>query len=234
MSDDSHREGCLVCGAPLDYRAESETWPCNLCGDAVLGTISCPAGHVICDACHGKGAEAAILALARDAGPSPEALAEAMMRNPAVTMHGPEHHVIAAVALVASARSLGRADDGAVLEAAKRARKAPGGMCGTWGMCGAAAGAGIGAAVLAGSTPLKGPQKGLATRLTAEVLAAASGPHARCCKRAVRNALSHAVPYLRETLGIPFEDSPPPICEDVARNRECITGECPWFPGATG
>ncbi len=44
--------------------------------------------------------------------------------------------------------------DAALSEICKRAKQVPGGTCGYWGVCGAAAGAGIFMSVMTGSSPL--------------------------------------------------------------------------------
>lgn len=71
-------------------------------------------------------------------------------------MHGPEHHAIVPSVLLTALRNNGERMnyDTALSEICKRARQVPGGTCGYWGVCGAAAGAGIFMSVMTGSGPL--------------------------------------------------------------------------------
>ena len=74
---------------------------------------------------------------------------------PSEHMHGPEHHIIVPLVLLTALRNNGGdiSYDEAMREAYTRASKLPGGTCGFWGVCGAAAGAGIFASLLLGSSP---------------------------------------------------------------------------------
>lgn len=106
------------------------------------------------------------------------------MDLPSVHMHGPEHHAIVPCVLLTAFRNNGEHMDydAALSEICKRAKQVPGGTCGYWGVCGAAAGAGIFMSVMTGSSPLHKdswpfPQKLVSIILSR--LADVGGP--RCC-----------------------------------------------------
>ena len=153
------------------------------------------------------------------------------MDLPSVHMHGPEHHVIVPLVLLTALRNNGGdiSYDEAMREAYRRASKLPGGTCGFWGVCGAAAGAGIFASLLLGSSPLHKDAWPLPQQLVSYILARLAeigGP--RCCKRTSRVAIEEASRFLRETGGADM-----PLCKlgckYTALNRECIGGDCPYF-----
>ena len=85
----------------------------------------------------------------------PLLLLEEIMDLPSVHMHGPEHHAIVPSVLLTALRNNGERMnyDTALSEICKRAKQVPGGTCGYWGVCGAAAGAGIFMSVMTGSVP---------------------------------------------------------------------------------
>ena len=94
-------EACLVCGEPLVYYETAREMTCVYCGGTFPSNAACEAGHFVCDACHSRKAVENILAYcgtceSRD----PIAIARALMADPFVHMHGPEHHVLVGAALL--------------------------------------------------------------------------------------------------------------------------------------
>ena len=154
------------------------------------------------------------------------------MRLPQVHMHGPEHHAIVPCVLLTAYHNCGGALDlkTALSAALKRGKQVPGGTCGYWGVCGAAAGAGIYVSILTGATPLNKdawpiPQQLVARCLNA--LAAVGGP--RCCKRTSRIAIHEAVRFTAERFGVVMPEQEAK-CSYMKFNRECIGKACPYFP----
>ena len=85
-------------------------------------------------------------------------------------------------------------------------------------------------AIATGSTPLAGPARGLANRMTAKALQVISGTDApRCCKRDSLFAILAAVRFAREQLGVDLPGRAP-RCEWATTNRECIRDDCPFYP----
>ena len=151
-------------------------------------------------------------------------------------MHGPEHHAIVPCVLLTAYRNHGGELelDKALREALRRGGQVPGGSCGYWGVCGAAAGAGIYMSVLLGSNPLHRDAWPFPIQLVGEclrVLAEVGGP--RCCKRTGRLCIEKAASLTGEWLGV---DMPcgEIACRHFAQNRECLGVSCPYFPRANG
>ena len=222
---------CGVCGRPLVYDVESTTLTCSLCGREESSLIRCPAGHFICDDCHGKPA-LDVLAdlLGRTDSADPMAILEQAMAHPSVTMHGPEHHVIVPAVLVAAVANAGyTVPDGALERAIERGRKVPGGWCGSHGSCGAAIGVGIAVSVLTGATPLTGEERSLSLAATSHALSRMLDDGPRCCKRASRLAIESATEFLREHLGMSLPIDETVACAYTRRNAQCPGQECPYF-----
>ena len=148
-----HFSGCLICGAPVTYSVESSVKTCSICHKEQLTNAVCENGHFVCDACHSYGTYIpVIIALRSSTEKDPLLLLEEIMDLPSVHMHGPEHHAIVPSVLLTALRNNGERMnyDTALSEICKRARQVPGGTCGYWGVCGAAAGAGIFMSVMQG------------------------------------------------------------------------------------
>lgn len=223
----------MVCGEPLGYHEQPVSASCQLCGAAAATPILCPAGHFVCDLCHGaKVLELVPLLLARSRATVPEEILEELLRVPNLPMHGPEHHALVAVALLRAAELQQQPlPEGWVAEALRRGSQIPGGACGYLGACGAGVGLGIAVSLACGATPLKGRERGLANRATAAGLLATGDGEARCCKRMLRLALRQGRNFFQQELGI---ELPPaktePRCAEMARNRECPRNGCEYFP----
>src|SRR5512136_2168611 len=154
-----HPAGCLLCGADLVYTSEQQALACAWCGVPAVTPVACANGHFVCDRCHGLSAMELIERYCTaTTAVDPLAIAQQLMRQPAVKMHGPEHHYLVPAVLIAA--WCNRHDDGtkaAKLKTARdRAADVKGGFCGFHGTCGAAMGAGIACSVITGATPLSG------------------------------------------------------------------------------
>src|SRR5512138_253613 len=224
--------GCLVCGAPLVYLAAAAPMTCALCGAARASNARCEAGHYACDACHAAPAREVIertCAAAEDV--DPVALAVRLMHHPSVKMHGPEHHfLVPAVLLAAWSNARGEPEQRAarVAEARRRSEPVLGGFCGIQGACGAGIGTGTFVAIASGSTPLRGPERGLSNRMTARALDVISRTGgARCCKRDSLLAILAAARFATEHLGAALP-ARGPACDWSGANAECIADACPF------
>ena len=222
---------CGVCGKALVYATDPVVRVCDLCGGEQATLIFCPAGHFVCDACHGKTAMDAVRdVLATTTLADPVAILEQIMAHPGLPMHGPEHHAIVPGVIIAAARNAGVAVPDGCLEAAlKRAAKVPGGWCGYYGTCGAAVGVGVAVSVLTAATPLKGEQRSLALGATSHALARMVDGEPRCCKRASRVAVRAAADYLRDRLAIDLPVEGGVRCGYTARNAQCARENCDFF-----
>ena len=227
---------CCVCGAALVYSEDTQIHSCHYCGEERESTATCSEGHFVCDACHSLSAMDLIERHCNASGlTDPLEMAMPLFNNPAVKMHGPEHHyLVPAVLLSAYYNKVGRPEEKEkkVAEARRRAEKVPGGFCGTHGNCGAAVGAGIFVSLVTGSTPLAGEEWTLSNRMTAEALlsiAEIGGP--RCCKRTSLLAIVEGVRFAREHLGVEMDLKGDVVCRWSKSNRECIGVRC-VFNGA--
>ena len=158
------------------------------------------------------------------------------MRSSQVKMHGPEHHfLIPAVMLAAYYNMKNEPQQKAakIKEARQRASKVLGGFCGFYGDCGAAVGTGIFASLVTNTTPLSTTTWRLSNLLTAQSLfsiANHGGP--RCCKRNTFLAITVAVNFTRENLGVAMELNDKITCEFTDLNKECLHKKCPYYKGA--
>ncbi len=222
---------CAVCGQPLVYATDLQEVSCSFCGRKETALIYCPAGNYVCDACHSKSAIDAlkqILATTREHDPG--AILEQAMAHPSVPMHGPEHHIMVPAAIVAAVKNAGYAvGNGLIEKAIERSSKVPGGWCGSHGDCGAAVGVGVAVSVITGATPLTGKPRTLAMGATADALSRMLDDQPRCCKRASRTAMSAAVRYLRDKLGIELPYTRPAPCSYTKKNTECPREECSYY-----
>ena len=229
------RGGCLLCGQELVYHKEAVEMTCALCGRKEKGHAACQAGHYVCDACHEKKGLEAIRRICMETSlRDPIAIMQAVMEDPFIYMHGPEHHVMAGAALLAAYHNCGGQIclEEALGQMEERGSQIPGGVCGFWGCCGAGVSAGIFMSIVTGATPLAGKSWGLSNRMTARALEAMGeigGP--RCCKRDTFTAVREAVRMAGEELGVGMELPERIVCTFSGENRQCLRGKCPYYQG---
>jgi len=161
-------------------------------------------------------------------------MALTLMRNPAIRMHGPEHHFLVPAVLLSAyynqKKSAGEKTE-KIKEAEKRAKNILGGFCGYYGDCGAAVGTGIFISLITKATPLSEREWKLCNTMTAKSLlsiANMGGP--RCCKRNTILAIIEAVSFLRENFDIESINVSENVkCEFNSLNKECIKDRCPFY-----
>jgi hypothetical protein len=228
-------DGCLICQAELRYQEESQQMRCSICGRAVLSNARCAEGHFVCDACHEMGGMDYIETVCTNSSTAnPLELANEIMRNPNIKMHGPEHHyLVPAVLLTAYYNATGEATliPRKLKVARERAANILGGFCGFYGNCGAGVGTGIFLSIILNSTPVAEEEWRLSNLLTSQSLyniALHGGP--RCCKRDTFLSLQTAVEFVSEHLNVSLEDSAI-SCSFYSRNKQCRMQDCPFFPG---
>lgn len=225
---------CLVCGKPLIYFETARELECSFCGGHFSSYASCEDGHYICDACHSKKGVDAVLEYCLNCDSrNPVAIMQALMENPYIYMHGPEHHVLVGAALLTAYANTGGALDlpAALQEMARRGASYPGGACGLWGCCGAAVSAGMYMSIITGATPLSAKPWRYANLLTSRCLQAIAmlgGP--RCCKRNSFTAAREAVQFTCDVLGIEMELPAAITCGFSDENAQCLRRACPYHP----
>jgi len=226
---------CFICGKPLKYLNPAEERKCEICGNVSSANAVCESGHFVCDKCHTKDSRVFISEYALSTkSKNPLLIAEEMMKNESVNMHGPEHHYLAVAALLAAyANAGGKIDLHKSLEAARqRAEKVPGGICGFWGSCGAGVASGMFVSIITGATPLSKEEWGLANLATSEALAKISkGGGPRCCKRDVYTSLLSAIDFTAKHFKVQMEKTENMKCVFSGKNGTCKKTECSYFNG---
>ena len=230
---DKHAEDCMICGKPLVYFESAKKAKCYICGETFDTNVVCEDEHYVCDACHAEDALLAITLYAQKTqSTNPMEIAIEMMKDPAVNMHGPEHHYLVPAALLTAYKNAGVmiAFDKALQDILQRSKNVPGGICGMWGSCGAAVGTGIFFSVITGATPLSGKEWSLANKMTSDSLAVISengGP--RCCKRNSFLAINQSVISLKEQFDFALELPEKITCEFSGRNKQCRGEDCLYY-----
>ena len=145
-------------------------------------------------------------------------------------VHNPMHHILVGSALLTAYKNAGGEIDleKALAELKNRAQQVPGGACGFWGACGAGISSGMFVSVVTGSTPLASKEWGLSNMMTSKALGAigkVGGP--RCCKRNSYIAITEAVKFAKENLGVEMELNKIK-CIHFNENNQCIGERCPF------
>ena len=226
---------CMICGAPLHYLETERSETCYYCDEPHVANAVCEAGHFVCDECHSEDALPVIESICLNSTETDlVALLRRIRRHPAVPIHGPEHHAIVPAIVVTAYRNAGGdISDERIKTAVRRGATVPGGSCAFLGICGAATGVGTGFSLILGSNPLKGRERQLVQKATAEALGQISGLKApRCCQRDCWIALQVAADLSAQMLPITLEATGKFECEQMDENAECIGSACPLWPSS--
>ena len=223
-------EECLICKAPLDYLNEDIEMECAICHKKERSKTRCVNGHYICNECHTQGIDSIFGVCLSSTSKNPVEILNAMMSLPFCHMHGPEHHIMVGAALLTAYKNAGGDIDleKSLVEMKSRGQTIPGGACGFWGACGAAISTGMFLSIVTGSTPLTQDSFGLANLMTSRALNAigeVGGP--RCCKRNSYLAITQAVDFVKEHLGVKMELGEI-VCTFSHNNNQCIGNRCPF------
>ena len=230
-----HFKGCMVCGEELIYFEDYQDIECNICKGSFKTNVTCKDKHYVCDSCHRKDGfktieEYCVNIDERD----PLKILTRLMKDPRISLHGPEHHfLVPAVLLTSYYNQIDPSEKRKKLRLAQaRAKDIQGGMCGYFGACGAAIGAGIFASLITGATPLSEDSWGYANRQTGYILTEigkVGGP--RCCKRNSFLTVIKAAEFLHLDKGVLLFDykNARPVCDFKSQNKECIGTRCPFF-----
>lgn len=225
-------EECLICGAPLVYLQEDEEMVCAICHKREPSKTKCINGHYVCNACHTQGLDSVFGICLKSTSKDPVEILNQMMALPFCHMHGPEHHVMAGMALLTAYHNAGGQIDlpAALREMKSRGSGVPGGACGFWGACGAGISTGMFLSIVTAATPLGKENFGLSHRMTAKALGAigaVGGP--RFCKRDSYLSLLAAISFVRQELGVAM-DRPKIRCTFSPQNAQCLKERCPFHP----
>jgi len=227
-------DGCLICNSDLVYLEKAEPMNCSVCKKVFFSNAKCVNGHFICDTCHEKEGFDYIETLCSNSESiNPVELANSIMSNPKIKLHGPEHHfLVPAVLITAYYNKIGNQSmiQKKLVIAKERAKHILGGFCGLYGNCGAGVGTGIFMSIILNSTPLSNEEWKLSNLITSKSLyeiAIHGGP--RCCKRDTYLSLETTIKFIEENLSVSLDHSEI-ICDYYKRNKECKLKDCPYFP----
>lgn len=223
---------CLICGDPLQYRETPDTLQCAICMKRELSNSSCVNGHYVCDACHSAGTDSIFALCLQEKSDNPIVIVEKMMSMDFCHMHGPEHHILVGAALLTAYKNAGGDIEleSAIPEIIRRGKQVPGGVCGSWGACGASLSTGMFVSIITRNTPLSTQSWRLSNLITSQSLAQVAnygGP--RCCKRDAYLSIETAVTFVKEHFGITMSHNPI-HCTRSNKNNQCIGTKCPYFP----
>lgn len=224
------KDECIICKAPLEYLQQDILMECVLCHKKENSKTRCVNGHYVCSECHEKGVDSIVGVCMAETSSDPIQIMENLMDLDFCHMHGPEHHIMVGSALLTAYRNAGGELDlePALLEMQNRGKTVPGGTCGFWGACGAGISSGMFLSIVTKSTPLSGEEWGMANEMTACALrkiGEVGGP--RCCKRDSYLAISAAIEFVKEKLGVAMEQRNI-VCHYAAENNQCIGKKCPF------
>ena len=231
---------CVVCGEEVVYSEVAFEAECTLCGKKEMTNAACANGHYVCDICHRQeGADYCIEFCRNTDSTNPIEIITEAMGDKSIYQNGPEHHTLFGAALIAAYANAGGLDpegkhldkDAALDEMKRRSMLLPGGTCGFWGVCSAAASVGQALSILNGSTPLTVKPWAQCQALTSDVLgklADIGGP--RCCKRSGFTSVLTAVKHIEMDLGVSLDVPDQVVCTFFAGNNECLKTACPYFP----
>ena len=101
MGRTDNKNNCLLCGGELVYFDTARQMECAVCHQQFESNACCEHGHYICDGCHSSDAVGVIVETClHTASRNPIEIMIALMEQPCVHMHGPEHHVLVGAALL--------------------------------------------------------------------------------------------------------------------------------------
>lgn len=224
--------GCMACGTELVYNNQAQERTCHFCQSIELSNSSCRKNHFVCDTCHQeKGLKIIQHICLTSAKKDMIELANIIRSHPGMPMHGPEHHaLVPGVILAAYKNSGGNISEKIIQTGIDRARKIPGGVCGFWGVCGAAIGAGIAASLILDATPLTARRRQLAQSFSAAILSAIAAINgARCCQRETWIALQETAKLSKKYFNLLLEAQKEVRCSQFTENKECIKKQCPLW-----
>ncbi len=224
------KDECLICGFPLTYLENDEQMECAVCHKQESSKTVCQNGHYVCNDCHTNGIDALMGVCIAESSKNPIEIVRKLMVLPFCHMHGPEHHIMVGSALLTAYKNAGGNInlEKSLDEMQSRGKQVPGGACGFWGACGAGVSSGIFVSIVTNSTPLKNKEWGLSNLMTSTSLKAIGeigGP--RCCKRNSYLAITEAVNFAKENLGVEM-DLDKIKCIHSSQNNQCIKERCPF------
>lgn len=222
---------CLICQKKIEYLKKDEIMECEFCHKKEASKVRCVNNHYVCNECHTKGVDNIISICLKSRSKDPIHIIQELMNEDFCHMHGPEHHIMVACALLTAYKNSGGKVDFKedLLEIINRTKQVPGGTCGFWGACGAGISSGIFISVITKSNPLTRKEFSLSNQMTSQSLkniAEHGGP--RCCKRDSFLSILTAIDFVKEKLGVEMIKSEVK-CDFSDFNNQCLKEECIFY-----
>lgn len=228
-----HFESCIICGKPLVYHQEAIEMECEICHKKFKSYVACCDHHFVCDECHSKKALHVVYHQCQSQkSTDPIEIFRYLIQQPAIHMHGPEHHVLVGCSLLTAYYNAGGKINfqKALTQIIERGSQVPGGSCGFFGNCGAAVSTGIFISVITHCTPLSTKEWqlcNLMTSLSLEKIALADGP--RCCKRNSYLAILTAIEFVNKNFDVHLKKPQTFYCIHSPFNKQCLKNKCPFY-----
>jgi len=163
---------------------------------------------------------------------NPYIIAREIMKNPAINMKGPEHHILIGSALLAAYHNCGRDIDlpEALATMYQRSSQVPIGGCAAWGNCGSGISTGIFMSIIAENASIADEGWRLANLLSSNSLESiVKNPGPRCCKRSGFLAIEAAVDFVAEHCEVQMELPEKMECDFWSGYGDCPREGCPLF-----
>lgn len=159
------------------------------------------------------------------------AIADALMYDRRIRLHGPEHHFLTAAAILTAYCNMYKPDDKYrfIQMAKSRTVRIPVAVCALYGTCGAMMGAGAAVSIILTAHPFNADVLYAVNKITASIQDELAGYRSiRCCKRAVRASVGGAAAGLNEICGtkLPVHHT---ACTFSSINESCIEEACRYF-----
>ena len=232
--NNNNKNNCIICGSEIVYFEKPRPVKCIYCNKDFESDTVCSKGHYVCDRCHSMPALDFIEKhCVSSSSENPIEMADYLMRDKRVKMHGPEHHFLIPAVLLSSYYNTVNKPELKTEKlhiARKRAAKVYGGNCGFLGNCGAAVGTGIYVSILTGATPLSYNEWSLSNLMTSKSLysiAMSGGP--RCCKRNTFLAITDAVTFTKNKFDVKLSSDEKVKCSYSNLNNECLKEKCKFY-----
>jgi len=232
-NNEFHKSDCIICGSSLCYETLNELKTCSVCKKTYHDSVSCIAGHYVCDNCHINNPVDIIQNICLHTKKTEIlSLMEEIRSFKMFPVHGPEHHSLVPGVILATYRNLGgNITDKHIITGIERGMKVPGGACGFLGACGAAIGVGIAFSIILEASPLTPKKRQDVQDVVAEVLKEVTKTRApRCCQRECYVSLKKAMELSEKLLDIKLVMDEKLICSQYDKNRECIRKLCEVYP----
>lgn len=220
---------CYICEEDLVWSEKDLELICFVCKRKFHGNITCKAGHYLCDKCASRKSIDGLYKHLFEYNDKETGVLACKVINK-VGIYGNSPHPITSGVLLRILQNNGMiVSDKDIVEAMNRARKIPGGWCGSHGNCGAAVGLGVAISVFLKANPNSGDSRSLSNAVTARGLLAISKHNYRCCVHAVYDALKVGIEFCNEEFSANVNECKFASCPFSNLNKSCHKFNCHYY-----